>query len=70
MELCPKDKCPHYHNATRYSRKCWHEPQCWRGMTDLFLFILKTRFTTTNSKSSVPRKKQIGPEPTQQLSPE
>ena len=29
--LCPLDQCQHYNEATKYERKCYHEPQCWKG---------------------------------------
>lgn len=38
--LCPGEKCPHYGKATKYPRKCYYEPQCWRGRLDRDLFCL------------------------------
>jgi hypothetical protein len=35
MSFCPGDKCPHYGQATKYPRKCFYEPQCWRGIVDV-----------------------------------
>jgi len=31
---CPADaeKCPHWGKVTKYPRKCYYEPQCWRGV--------------------------------------
>ena len=29
--LCPGEKCKHYHDGNKYGRKCYYEPQCWRG---------------------------------------
>ncbi len=43
MKLCSMEACPHYHTATRYHRKCWHEPQCIKGYVDLFNYLLKLR---------------------------
>lgn len=34
---CPQDRCPHWSRATKYPRKCYYEPQCWKG----YLSILK-----------------------------
>jgi hypothetical protein len=39
--LCQLDKCPHYSKATKYERACYYEPQCWRGMADEMLAIVK-----------------------------
>jgi hypothetical protein len=33
--FCPLEKCPHYSEATKYPRKCYYEPQCWKGWADL-----------------------------------
>ncbi len=33
--FCPLDKCEHYGKATKYDRKCYYEPQCWRGYIDM-----------------------------------
>ena len=44
--LCTQNKCPHWGNATKYKRKCYYEPlNCWRGQLDLFILIIKERFT-------------------------
>jgi len=43
MEFCPNDKCSHYDKATKYPRKCYYEPQCWRGYLDLLIAILRIR---------------------------
>ena len=29
---CPTEKCPHWGKVTKYPRKCYYEPQCWRGV--------------------------------------
>ena len=44
MKFCPGDKCPHYGKATKYPRKCFYEPQCWRGYLDVLFTIIKLRF--------------------------
>ena len=31
FRLCPREECVHYREATKYPRKCYYEPQCWRG---------------------------------------
>ena len=42
--LCNHEGCPHYSNATKYPRKCYYEPQCWRGFLDTLASMLKLRF--------------------------
>jgi len=42
MMFCPKEKCPHYSKATKYPRKCYYEPQCWRGYLDILLITMKS----------------------------
>ena len=37
--LCPGIKCPHYSKATKYPRKCYYEPQCWKGYADILLAL-------------------------------
>jgi hypothetical protein len=37
MSFCPGDKCPHWGKATKYRRKCYYEPQCWKGYIDILL---------------------------------
>lgn len=61
--FCPLDKCPHYFQATKYPRKCFYEPQCWRGWLDIginFIWFrlrdLKTpliRIKTKNDKGKI-----------------
>lgn len=48
--FCPGDKCEHYGKATKYPRKCYYEPQCWKGYLDLFLAIIKLRFSRRETK--------------------
>ena len=42
--LCNHEKCEHYFNATKYPRKCYYEPQCWKGFVDIMLVMLLYRF--------------------------
>lgn len=42
--FCPLDKCPHYGEATKYPRKCYYEPQCWKGWLDMFIGIFRLWF--------------------------
>ncbi|MBA7485651.1 hypothetical protein ES707_21200 [subsurface metagenome] len=42
--FCPRERCPHYGKATKYSQKCYYEPQCWKGWLDL---MLKTMWLAT-----------------------
>jgi len=44
IRLCPGEKCQHYSKATRYPRKCYYEPQCWRGWLDLMIDVIRMRF--------------------------
>jgi len=39
--FCPKTKCRHYNEATKYPRKCYYEMQCWRGYLDLMVAVTK-----------------------------
>ena len=41
MRFCPLDKCPHYYTASKYPRKCFYEPQCWRGTLDEAILVVK-----------------------------
>jgi len=42
--FCPVDKCFHYSKATKYLRKCYYEPQCWKGYLDVLIALVKLRF--------------------------
>ena len=44
MGFCPDEKCEHYSKATKYPRKCYYEPQCWKGYLDLFIALIGLRF--------------------------
>jgi len=52
MRFCPLEKCPHYGKATKYPRKCYYEPQCWRGYLDLMIAIIKLRFRRSKNDNS------------------
>ena len=42
MMFCPVSKCPHYNETTKYPRKCYYEPQCWKGYLDVLLITTKS----------------------------
>jgi len=44
IQFCPGDGCLHYGTATKYPRKCYYEPQCWRGYLDVVLSIVRLRW--------------------------
>jgi len=52
MRFCPLDKCSHYSEATKYPRKCYHEPQCWRGYLDIIIALFELRFRDENNKQT------------------
>lgn len=41
--LCPGERCKHYKEATKYPRKCYYEPQCWRGRVSHWIKVLRAR---------------------------
>ena len=43
MRFCPLEKCQHYEEASKYPRKCYYEPQCWKGYLDLVITIMTGR---------------------------
>ena len=43
--FCPHEKCEHYSTATKYPRKCYYEPQCWRGYVDAMILVIRLRFS-------------------------
>ena len=49
MKLCPSDECQHYSKATKYARKCYHEAQCWRGVLDIIIGIVKEKIRIEKS---------------------
>ena len=52
--FCPLEKCEHYSNATKYPRKCYYEPQCWRGYLDAIIFVIILRFRLSREKITRP----------------
>lgn len=43
MRLCPGEGCEHYKEATKYPRKCYYEPQCWRGRISSFARVSRSK---------------------------
>ena len=43
MRFCPKDKCRWYSDPSKYGRKCFYEPQCWRGYLDVLIAVFKLK---------------------------
>jgi len=41
--FCLGIKCKHYSEATKYPRKCYYEPQCWKGYLDMMIALLRLR---------------------------
>jgi len=41
--LCPLERCEHYNEVTKYPRKCYYEPQCWRGRISYRVKTLRAR---------------------------
>jgi len=37
--FCPLDKCQWYGDSSKYGRKCYFEPNCWRGYLDLIIML-------------------------------
>ena len=48
--FCPFEKCEHYLKATKYPRKCYYEPQCWRGFLDAIILVIRLSFSLKNSR--------------------
>lgn len=42
--FCPNIKCVHYSDSTKYGKKCYYGPQCWKGYLDVLLFTIKIKF--------------------------
>ncbi len=57
MRFCPDLKCVHYSKATKYSRACYYEPQCWKGYLDAILFTIGVRFRREHPDSMVREEK-------------
>ena len=43
MRFCKYEKCKWYSDPSKYGRKCYYEPQCWRGWLDIIIFVAKRR---------------------------
>lgn len=43
MRLCPGEGCEHYRGTTKYPRKCYYEPQCWRGRISNFAKVSRAK---------------------------
>lgn len=41
--LCKYERCSHYWEATKYPKKCFYQPQCWRGKIDILIAGVKMR---------------------------
>jgi len=41
VRFCPREKCRWWHDDSKYGRKCYYEPQCWRGKLDLLIEMIK-----------------------------
>ena len=48
MRFCPGEKCIHYSKATKYPRKCYYEPQCWRGYLDAIIAAIRLSLSRNN----------------------
>ncbi|MBA7492763.1 hypothetical protein ES702_03313 [subsurface metagenome] len=45
VKFCPDEKCRWYSDPSKYGRKCFYEPNCWRGYLDVLISIVKMRRT-------------------------
>lgn len=45
MGFCPGERCEHYSKATKYPRKCFYEPQCWKGYLDNIIVLIRLFFS-------------------------
>ena len=43
MNLCRAERCRWWGEAKPGHRKCYYEPDCWRGYLDLLFFMFKLR---------------------------
>ena len=43
MRFCKYEKCRWYSDDSKYGRKCYYEPQCWRGGLDILFFLIKLK---------------------------
>ena len=41
--FCPKEKCKRYDTPKPGNKRCYYEPQCWKGKLDslISIFIMK-----------------------------
>ena len=62
LHLCPCEKCPHYSTdpPAKYPRKCYYEPQCWKGQLDVLFSMLKLQLKGS-VKGLMPLPKQYAP---------
>jgi len=42
--FCPGPRCPHFSQTIKYPRKCFYEPQCWKGWLDVVLMLVRAKF--------------------------
>lgn len=56
--LCKPDNCENYSKATKYKRKCYYGPQCWKGIIDQLLTVLKLRVLSSEINENA-RKDEI-----------
>lgn len=49
MRFCKKERCRWYKDPSKYGRKCYYEPQCWRGYLDILLTIIRWKLRTLQS---------------------
>ena len=54
LRFCPLDKCPCYGQVCPGKlRKCFYEPQCWRGYLDTVIALFTLRFRRDESNKQV-----------------
>ena len=47
VRFCGYEGCRWYGDASKYGRKCFYEPQCWRGYLDVLIGLVKLRLMKT-----------------------
>ena len=50
MKLCRGDRCRWYSDPSKYGRKCYYEPNCWRGWIDVLVLTIRLGFTLKAGK--------------------
>ena len=50
MTFCTVEKCQHYSQAIKYPRKCYYEPQCWKGYFNLIIDLVIGEFLDSRIK--------------------